>query len=131
MKAAHFTFFAPHVRPSRPFLAAFAAVALAASLAGCAHMPWAQRQFGPAGPATVAGLVSDDRGGVLVDAKVTLSGTGVRRTTLTDIAGHFTFERVPLGSYVLSASATGLKDAKQKVSVEKEGIVRADFKLRL
>jgi hypothetical protein len=113
-------------------LSAIACTALvAASLTGCAHLPWAQQNTGPAGPATITGHVTSDRGAILADAGVTLSGPSVRRTVRTDITGRFTFERVPLGSYVVTAAAAGFKSAKQTVTVDKEATVRADLKLKM
>ncbi len=106
-------------------------LALLTILAACAHLPMAARVGGVTGPATIAGQVTSDRGAVIVDARVTLSGPSVHRTATTDIAGHFSFERVPIGRYVVSARATGVKGAKQSVTADKEGTVRADMKLRM
>jgi len=119
------------MRTSHRFLLTVGAVALIASLSGCAHLPWAARDAGVKGPATVAGRVTSDRGAVLADAAVTLSGPSVRRHTRTDIAGRFSFDQVPLGTYVVSASVAGFKGAKQTVTVDKEAVVRADLKLRM
>jgi hypothetical protein len=120
------------LRTSRLLLSAIAVVALvAASLTGCAHLPWARQDTGPAGPATITGHVTSDRGAILADAGITLSGPSFRRTARTDVAGRFTFERVPLGSYVVSAAAAGYKSAKQTISVDKEATVRADLTLKM
>ncbi len=119
------------IRMSHRFLLAIGAAALIASVFGCAHLPWAARDAGVKGPATVTGQVTSDRGAILADAAVTLSGPTVRRETRTNITGRFSFEQVPLGRYELSASAPGYKGTKQTVTVDKETGVRADLKLRM
>jgi hypothetical protein len=113
------------------FLLAIGTAALIASFPGCGHLPWASRDAGVKGPATVTGQVTSDRGAILADAAVTLSGPSVRRQTRTGVTGRFTFEQVPLGRYVVSVSAAGYKSAKQTVTVDKEASVRADLKLRM
>jgi Carboxypeptidase regulatory-like domain len=126
------------IRTFRRGLLAAGVVALLASLAGCAHVPFAIHDSGVKGPATIAGQVSSERGAIIADAEVLLassrdssSGPTVRRQTKTDVRGRFAFEQVPLGSYVVTASPTGYKATKQKVTVEKEGTVRADLKVRM
>lgn len=107
------------------------AFALVASLTACAHLPLVARDAGLTGPAMVTGQVTSDRGAILADADVTLSGPSVHRQARTDIAGRYNFERVPLGRYVVSASVAGFKRAKQTVTVDKEATVRADLKLKM
>jgi hypothetical protein len=51
--------------------------------------------------------VTSDRGAVLADAGVTLTGPSIYRSVKTDVRGRFSFERVPLGTYVVTASAVG------------------------
>ena len=112
-------------------LAAIAAVCGAiATVSACASMRH-RGETGASGPATVTGQVTSDRGAVLADVVVALSGPSFHRTTRTDIAGRFTFEHVPLGQYKLSAAATGYKRASEPVVVDKEGAVRAAVKLRM
>ena len=117
------------VRSPRLFLLTVACVAVV-SASGCALLPRAHSP-GPAGPAAVAGQITSDRGAILADVAVTLSGPAVYRSARTDIAGRFTFDRVPLGRYVLSASAAGFRKVKEVVTVEKEGAVRVDLKLKM
>lgn len=127
------------IRTFRRVLLATGAVALIASLAGCAHVPFSVKDAGVNGPATITGQVSSERGAIIADADVLLAssktsssgGPTVRRQTKTDITGRFTFEQVPLGTYVVTASPTGYKATKQKLTVEKEGTVRTDLKVRM
>lgn len=130
MNAAMFRRF-PFISASLSLLLAVGIGALVVSVSACAHLPWAARDSGVAGPATVVGQVTSDRGAVLADASITLTGPSARRNVRTDISGRFTIERVPLGSYTLSANATGFKSHKQTVTVDKEAIVRADVKLTM
>jgi hypothetical protein len=104
--------------------------ALVTFASGCASLPFASHNSGPAGPATVAGQVTDDHGAILADASVRLSGPA-SRSVRTDTTGRFTFDRIPLGRYVVSASAEGFKSAKQVVEVDKEAAVRVDLRLRM
>ncbi len=119
------------IRTSSSLLFVIGSAVLATTLLACAHMPWAARDAGVAGPATVMGQVTSDRGAIIVDAAITLTGPSVRRSARTDIAGRFSFERVPIGRYVVSAAATGFKHGKQTVAVDKEGTIRADLKLKM
>lgn len=116
----------------RAFRAATLAVACIAiaTLSACASMPF-RGETGASGPATVTGQVTSDRGAILADVAVALSGPSFHRTTRTDIAGRFTFEHVPLGQYTLSAAGEGYKRAKQTVVVDNEGAVRTTVKLRM
>ncbi len=107
------------------------AVALSGLVAGCAHLPLVSHNPGPDGPATVQGQVTSDRGAVLADAGVTLTGPQVYRSVRTDVSGRFTFERVPLGTYLVTASAVGYKNGKQRITLEREAVVRADLKLKM
>ena len=106
--------------------------AVGTMVSGCASLPWAKGgDTGPSGPAAITGQVTDDRGAILADASVRLSGSAVSRRLATDTTGRFTFERIPLGRYVVSASAPGFKGAKQTVQVDKEATVKVDLRLRM
>lgn len=67
---------------------------------------WAQTSRG-----TVTGIVSDQQGAVIPRAQVELANTatGVKRTTTTNEAGLYRFEAVDLGSYDLTATASGFQ----------------------
>ncbi len=127
----------PVLRTSRRVLLAAGAVGLAAWVAGCAHLPLAVHDSGVKGPSTIAGQVTSDRGAVIADAVVSLaskhaaSDATVRRQTKTDVSGRFTFEQLPLGTYEIRTQPTGYKRSKEMVTVEKEGVVRANLKVRM
>ncbi|MCX7604932.1 MAG: carboxypeptidase-like regulatory domain-containing protein, partial [Bryobacteraceae bacterium] len=66
-----------------------------------------------AATATVVGTVTDPSGGVVAGASVTLlePSTGVTRSTLTNDSGQYTFVTVPPGTYRLTVSAPGFRQA--------------------
>jgi hypothetical protein len=79
--------------------------------------------------ATLLGDVVDSSGAVLSSATVTVSNTGTQivQTATTDGTGSFVFERLPVGEYVLTVSASGFKrfertgihlDATQRVKID-------------
>ncbi len=61
----------------------------------------------------LAGTVSDSTGGVIASVSVTATNaeTGVRRAATTNAEGIFRFSNLPVGTYTLSASATGFATA--------------------
>jgi hypothetical protein len=60
---------------------------------------------------SISGTLKDQSGGAIVKASVTLTnpGTGVQQSSLTDGRGAYTFPVLPVGNYVLEASAPGFK----------------------
>lgn len=66
-----------------------------------------------ASTATVVGTVTDMSGGVVAGASVNLTepATGVSRSTQTNEAGQYTFVTVPPGTYRLTVSASGFRQA--------------------
>src|ERR1700733_11854863 len=66
---------------------------------------------------SINGTVTDQSGAVVASAQVeaTDSATGVAHTTITSSGGEFAFQDLPLGSYLVSATASG----SQKVKIDK------------
>ena len=59
--------------------------------------------------ATLKGVITDESGGVVAGAKVTLtSSSGQVRETISDKEGAYSFSNVPFGEYLLRASASQL-----------------------
>ncbi len=85
----------------------FACTILAALATVCA----AQSYYGG-----VRGTVTDQNGGALPGAKVTLrsEGTGEQRSTLTESAGDFVFSEVVPGAYTVVTEAPGFKRFEEK-----------------
>lgn len=63
---------------------------------------------------TVAGTVTDDQGGVLPGATVTLTGKTGARTGVTDAAGAFRFVGLDPGSYTLTVELAGFRQTRQE-----------------
>ncbi|MFN7624746.1 MAG: carboxypeptidase-like regulatory domain-containing protein, partial [Acidobacteriota bacterium] len=72
--------------------------------------------------ATVTGTVTDPQGSTIAGAKVVAinQGTKLEYAVQTNAAGVYTIPFLPIGSYVLSAEATGFKK-----------LVSSDFKLEV
>jgi hypothetical protein len=69
-------------------------------------VPVVNRQAMTATRGRVSGSVSDERGGPLPGAMVSMLGVTMATTT-ADEAGHFTLEALPVGEYILRAHMTG------------------------
>lgn len=60
----------------------------------------------------ITGVVKDASGAVISGAKITLTSTaGVKRTTFSDGAGHYTFSLVPPGTYRVDGEKSGFSKA--------------------
>src|SRR5215471_7550092 len=73
-------------------------ILLALSFASFTVCAWPQTQL-----ATVFGTVNDPSGAVIPAAQVTIvnQSTGLKRSTLTDMAGQYRLAGLPTGTYVL------------------------------
>ncbi|HYL65141.1 MAG TPA: carboxypeptidase-like regulatory domain-containing protein [Candidatus Methylomirabilis sp.] len=83
---------------------------------------------------SVAGLVTDPSGGIVVGATITLTDktTNASRTTVSNDAGRYFFSDVPPGSYEVSASQAGFSVAKVKDLTVNVGVaLQVDFKLEI
>ena len=88
---------------------------VACVLAGLPHAATAQTQS-----AVVRGTVTDSSGGVVGDAQVTLvDGLGYAlATAVTDAAGAFTLDAVPLGSYTVRVETAARLSGARSVAVQ-------------
>ncbi len=68
---------------------------------------------------TITGIVTDPSGAVVPHAAVTIvnTGTSIQRTLQADSNGTFVASAVPFGNYIVSASASGFKEAKSQTIV--------------
>ena len=84
-------------------------------LIGCVPVAGARAQ---AGLFTVTGLVLDQNDAVVADARVALRGDGQRRrSTATDAAGAFRFERLAAGDYEIEVSRDGFKAITERLTI--------------
>ena len=69
---------------------------------------------------TVTGVVTDQSGAVVPNAKATLSNSvsGFSQTATTDATGAFTISNVPFNTYKLSVSAAALSSSTQTLQVQ-------------
>ena len=81
----------------------------------------------------IAGDVTDSTGAVVPNASISVQSvaTGQTRTAVTSGSGNYRVPLLPIGSYNVTATASGFKTFVQKVEVLAGGIAHADFKLQL
>ena len=72
--------------------------------------------FGQADQGTITGVVQDSSGGVVANAKVTLTNTDTQLVlqTTTDASGVYVFSPIKIGSYKISATAKGFATTTQE-----------------
>jgi hypothetical protein len=68
---------------------------------------------------TITGTVTDPTGAAVPHAVVTIlnTGTAIQRTLQADNNGNFVASSVPFGNYIVSATASGFKEAKSRTVV--------------
>jgi hypothetical protein len=82
---------------------------------------------------TVLGTVTDSSGGVVPNAKVTLTevNTGIMHAAQTNGSGNYTFSNLPEGNYSVTVEAAGFKkETKENNRVEVNSNVRVDTVLQ-
>jgi hypothetical protein len=82
----------------------------------------------------VQGLVTDESGGVIPGAGVTLKNdqTGVENKKITNESGHYIFDYVDPGQYTLTTELSGFRTAVQKnIVVVQRGDMTVDVKLQV
>src|SRR5579863_1763990 len=79
---------------------------------------------------TLRGVVTDESGGVVPAAAVTLTGSdGVERTAAADASGAYTFPSLPPGDYTLQASAPQLVQRQPQAVTLKGGTQIVNLRL--
>ena len=81
---------------------------------------------------TILGAVSDSTGAVVPGATITIRNlaTGISRTLITDAAGRYVAPEVALGSYEVTAEASGFQNLTRRgieISVGRQAAV--DFQM--
>ena len=85
------------------------------------------------GLATVTGLVSDESGGAVPGVTVTARNqdTNVPYIGITNNAGNYVINALPVGRYLVSVELTGFKTIQSRVTLAASQTARVDFKLEL
>jgi hypothetical protein len=122
----------PMLRRRGLMVTCLATVALGAAAPAGAQavrvVPVVERHASLALRGRVTGSVSDDRGGPLRGAMISMLGVTMA-TTVTDDAGRFTLDALPAGDYILRAHMSGFAASpRQLVRV---GAAPADYRLQL
>ncbi|MGA2653510.1 MAG: TonB-dependent receptor [Terracidiphilus sp.] len=104
-------------------------LAIAAVAALCCSSLFAQQTLGG-----ITGEVSDASGGVIPNAKVTITDeqTSLSRATVTNGSGEYSFVNLPIGTYTLTYTADGFDVQKtQHITVvgNRTGTVNASLKI--
>jgi len=84
--------------------------------------------------ANLVGTVSDASGAVIADVKVTVSNPerGFVRTAQTDAGGEYSFARVPLGNYSITAEKTGFgKLVRTGITLDAGQTLRVPLQLKV
>lgn len=84
--------------------------------------------------ASIEGLVIDSHGAVVPGVKITATNRAIalERTTTSDTVGRYTLAALPIGDYVVTASATGFKkQVIEKLTVEVGRKIIHDFQLEV
>ncbi len=82
----------------------------------------------------ISGVVTDQSGAAIPNASVvaTENGTDTKHETVSSSAGEFAYQEIPIGSYTITASASGFQTVKvDKVPVAAGAIYSLPIKLNL
>src|SRR5271157_6300729 len=78
---------------------------------------------------TVKGTLTDDSGGVIPAATVSLAGNGAAQTAQTQADGTYTFPGLAPGDYTVSLSFPGFQPFRKQVTVAPGGTVQVPIQL--
>src|SRR5450631_4071595 len=76
-----------------------------------------------AGTGTLRGTMTDDSGGVIPAANVTLIGKGVTKTAQTQVDGSYIFQGLAPGQYTVKVAFPGFAPINQPVNITAGGNV--------
>jgi hypothetical protein len=67
--------------------------------------------FAQSNQAAISGVVSDPQGGVIPGANVVAvdTATGVRTTAVTNGAGYYNLQNLPIGAYIVTVEHSGFR----------------------
>lgn len=86
-----------------------------------------------AGTASIQGVVTDPSGAAVPGAKIalTLTETGVSRSTVSDAQGLYTLPNIPVGPYALAVTAPNFQGFKQRGVLEVGNNIQINVKLQI
>ena len=81
----------------------------------------------------ISGTIADPTGAVIPDAKITATelGTGLVRSTITGGSGTYVIPALPVGTYTVTAGASGFKSGNSQVALDVNQEREVDFTLSL
>src|SRR5438128_12618618 len=81
---------------------------------------WSPRNLYCQAVGNIVGFVVDPSDAIVPGAKVTAvqKGTQLTRTTLTSASGNYTLPLLPVGTYVITAQASGFQSSSVEVSLD-------------
>lgn len=94
---------------------------------------WLALSAGCAFSQTISGVVQDAQGGAIPGATVTLvaQDNSARADALADLSGHYRFEALAPGAYLLEAGAAGFQSSAPRLVTAAKGDQQVDFQLSL
>ncbi|HYP29161.1 MAG TPA: two-component regulator propeller domain-containing protein [Blastocatellia bacterium] len=90
-----------------------------------------QTENPPPRGATVTGMIQDDRGAPVAEAKVAITSEGFSSSTLTQADGRFEFRALPVGVYRITAEAARFRKGRGTVTVTRPDEVLAPVVVKL
>ncbi len=87
--------------------------------------------YGQPGTAVVKGTLTDESGGVIPAANVTLTGGGATKTAQSQADGSYTFNGVAPGQYTVTVRFPGFAPFSRAVTVESGGTAQVPIRLAL
>jgi hypothetical protein len=110
-----------------------AAIALLLTLFSAWSLPVALQAQSAANSGQVVGQILDPSKAAVADVavKVRNKDTNYERSVMTDAAGRFAVNQLPLGPYEVTVSASGLQASTQEVYVTLGSTITADFDLSM
>jgi hypothetical protein len=108
-------------------------LAFAALIAAVAGQPTVARAQSAASSGQIVGLVLDPSGAAVPSARISARNTDTNymREATTDSLGRYAVPQVPMGSYVLRASANGFATETERVTVTLGSAITATFHLTI
>ncbi len=93
------------------------------SIVGFSTLSYAQQT------GTIKGTLTDDSGGIIPAATISLKGNGAAKTAQTQSDGSYTFVGIPPGAYTVNVTIPGFQPANKPVTVSAGGTAQVPIQL--